>query len=140
MISDIYPAKGATGALHAALSAPTTEWAAVLACDLPFVTPELMRYLAGAVSGEVDAVVPVQPDGRFQPLCGIYRVKECRTYLKHMLKEEDMPALAAITNCLRTRLVTYEELSDLPGSEHFFLNINSPEDQKIAEYIDRHSA
>jgi molybdopterin-guanine dinucleotide biosynthesis protein A len=135
LIFDVYSGKGATGALHAALSEAMTEWAAVLACDLPFVTTGLVQRLAAAVSDDVDVVIPVQPDGRFQPLCALYRVKECCKYLEHMLTDEDMPALSAITSCLRTRSITYEELRDLAGSEHFFLNVNTAEDLEKARQL-----
>src|SRR5215204_4503987 len=38
---DVYPGWGALGGLHAALNACTTQWAMIIACDLPFVTPAL---------------------------------------------------------------------------------------------------
>src|ERR687889_1175002 len=44
--ADVYPQWGALGGLHAALTACKREWAIVVACDLPFVTPELIFYLA----------------------------------------------------------------------------------------------
>src|SRR2546421_11149393 len=40
-VVDIHPSWGALGGIHTALTACETEWAAVVACDLPFVTKEL---------------------------------------------------------------------------------------------------
>jgi len=136
MVSDVYPGKGANGAVHAALAGAVSEWAAVLACDLPFVTPELMRRLAALLATDIDAVIPVQPDGRFQPLCALYRVNECLGYLDGILNlYDDIPALAEITASLRTRLITFDELSALPDSQHFFFNINTPEDLRKAQQL-----
>src|SRR5829696_8721619 len=72
-VADVYPQWGALGGLHAALSACKREWAIVVACDLPFVTAELFSFLAGKRLDH-DAVVPVQQDGRPQPLAALYRV------------------------------------------------------------------
>src|ERR1044071_2947153 len=44
-VPDVYPQWGALGGLHAALAACESEWAIVVACDLPFVTPELFSFL-----------------------------------------------------------------------------------------------
>lgn len=44
----------------------------VLACDLPFVTAEVVRALAEADAGGAPAVVAVDSRGRLQPLCARY--------------------------------------------------------------------
>src|SRR6185369_4343495 len=61
--TDVFGGVGALGGLHGALSACKSDWALVVACDLPFVTRELFAKLA-MICGESEAVVPVQEDGR----------------------------------------------------------------------------
>src|SRR3954470_539334 len=46
LVRDLRAGMGALGGLHAALVSCRAEWAAVLACDLPFVTGELFKHLA----------------------------------------------------------------------------------------------
>src|SRR4029078_5408896 len=72
-VADVYPQWGALGGLHAALAACASEWAIVVACDLPSVTADLFSFLA-ALRLDHDAVVPIQQDGRPQPLAALYRV------------------------------------------------------------------
>src|SRR5947209_16149188 len=43
--ADVYKSWGALGGVHAALSNCKSEWAAVIACDLPFVTTALFQRL-----------------------------------------------------------------------------------------------
>src|SRR5207244_12891152 len=74
-IFDLYQDRGSFGAVHAALAHARTEWAVVLACDFPFISVELLQYLSTLLSDHVDAIAPIQPDGRVQPLCAFYRVK-----------------------------------------------------------------
>lgn len=125
-VPDVYAGWGALGGLHAALSACRAEWAAVVACDLPFVTGELFARLAG-FSEDWQAVVPVQRDGRLQPLCALYRTAVCREIARRMIEEgERRPR--ALVRLVRARLVHWEELSDLPGARLFFENVNTPED------------
>src|SRR5688572_13319141 len=46
VVPDVHEGLGAMGGLHAALSACGVRWAAVVSCDLPFVTGELFERLA----------------------------------------------------------------------------------------------
>ena len=77
-IADTIPGLGAVGAVSTALAHASAEWTFVLACDLPFVAGRLIRFMASFAVDEYDAIVPVQPDGRWQPLCAFYRTKKCR--------------------------------------------------------------
>ncbi len=136
VIYDIYQDRGAYGGLHAALSTANSSWIFALACDLSGVSVELLKYLAGLIQGTLDAIVPVQPDGRIQPLCGLYKTAPCLSVIEEMLGNEGkLPPLRAILENVRTRFVTFDELNNLPDSENFFLNLNSPEDLEKTQGI-----
>ncbi|HJU92799.1 MAG TPA: molybdenum cofactor guanylyltransferase [Pyrinomonadaceae bacterium] len=125
-VPDIYPQWGALGGLHAALSASTRAWAIIVACDLPFVTPELFLYLA-SMRLDHDAVVPVQIDSRPQPLAALYRVDPCRQRATELIdagRRRPLDLLEAVN----TRWVAFEEIRNLDQAERFFVNINTPED------------
>ncbi len=125
-VPDIHVKWGALGGLHAALAACRTEWAIIVACDLPFVTGELFVRLA-SLRENFDAIVPVQPDGRLQPLCALYRAGACRKRAEELIAAgERRPR--ALLNLMNTRRIAYEELSDLSGANLFFTNVNTPED------------
>jgi molybdopterin-guanine dinucleotide biosynthesis protein A len=114
------------GGLHAALAACRAEWAAVVACDLPFVTGELFARLM-RLREDAEAVVPVQPDGRLQPLCALYRTHPCRERARELIEQgERRPR--RLVQAVRARTVAWEELADLTGAHLFFENVNTPED------------
>lgn len=130
VVEDLHAGLGALGGLHAALSACRAEWAAVVACDLPFVTGELLSRLASILSDETDAtdaVVPLQDDGRVQPLCALYRARACLKHVEEMIGAGELRP-RVLLSLVRARLVEFEELRDLKGSARFFLNVNTPED------------
>lgn len=127
VVEDLRAGLGALGGLHAALASCRAEWAAVVACDLPFVTGELLARLLSECTAETDAVVPVQEDGRVQPLCAMYRARVCLEQVEELIRAGELRPRVLLSR-VRARLVAFEELRDLQGSTRFFVNVNTPED------------
>jgi molybdopterin-guanine dinucleotide biosynthesis protein A len=126
VVPDVHPGWGALGGLHAALFACRAQWAAVVACDLPFVTGELFVRLA-SLRENFDAVVPVQADTRMQPLCALYRVEPCLKRAEELIASgERRPR--ALLYAVHTRMVAVTEVADIKGAPLFFMNVNTPED------------
>jgi molybdopterin-guanine dinucleotide biosynthesis protein A len=135
VVPDVHVRWGALGGLHAALAACRAEWAIVAACDLPFITGELLVRLA-SLRENFDAVVPVQADGRWQPLCALYRARACRERVEELIGAGERRPRALLDR-VRTRRVAFEELCDLPGADRFFINVNTPEDYANARKEER---
>lgn len=133
VVADVHSEWGALGGLHAALDACHGEWAAVVACDLPFVTGELFVRLA-RLREDFDAVVPVQTDGRLQPLCALYRVRACLPLAEELIAAGERRPRRLLEG-VRTRTVAPLELADLAGAELFFTNVNTPEDYAYAKAV-----
>lgn len=125
-VEDNYPKWGALGGLQTALSACQAEWAIVVACDLPFVTPELCKRLV-ALRESYEAVVPIQPDCKPQPLCALYKINPCLDQATQLIEKGYRRPLDLIERVNR-RWVEFSEVDDLPGAEKFFVNINTPDD------------
>lgn len=132
VVRDVHEGLGALGGLHAALAACRTKWAAVVSCDLPFVTAGLFERLAALRDDDVDAVAPVQEDGRPQPLCALYDAARCREVAERLIGAGELRP-RALLRTVRTRWVGFEELSDLEGARLFFANVNTPEDYEEAK-------
>jgi molybdopterin-guanine dinucleotide biosynthesis protein A len=126
-VPDVHPGWGALGGIQAALGACRRDWALIVACDLPFVTSELFRRLVSFVDNRTDTVVPIQPDGRPQPLCALYQHETCRSQAERLIEiGEHTPR--ALLAAVETRWIEFGELEDLPGAKNFFLNVNTPAD------------
>lgn len=125
-VSDVYPQWGALGGLHAALAACRRDWAIVVACDLPFVTTELFSLLA-SLRLDHEAVVPIQPDDRPQPLAALYRVEPCRRRATELIEAGRRRPLDLL-EAVQTRWVSFDEMRNLEQAEKFFVNINTPSD------------
>ncbi len=133
-VPDLHERWGALGGIHAALDACQSAWAAIVACDLPLVTYELFARLSQFAKQPFDAVVPVQPDGRQQPLCAFYRRESCLAATDRLIASDEHTPRALLAS-VPTRWVEFSELADLPNAEHFFLNVNTPADYERATRI-----
>ncbi|MCA1636698.1 MAG: molybdenum cofactor guanylyltransferase [Acidobacteria bacterium] len=136
VVPDMHESLGALGGLHAALRACEGRWAAVVSCDLPFVTGALMLRLASFLCDETEAVAPLQDDGRAQPLCAVYARAACLGVAEDLIRAGELRPRRLLRR-VRTRWVSFDELSDLKGSELFFTNVNTPEDYARAQQASR---
>jgi molybdenum cofactor guanylyltransferase len=126
VVRDVYAKWGALGGLHAALASASSPWAAVVACDLPFVTGELFVRLA-SLRENFDAVVPLQPCGRLQPLCALYRRETCQPRAEELIAAGERRPRRLLLE-VNARRVEPGELADLAHAALFFTNVNTPED------------
>jgi molybdopterin-guanine dinucleotide biosynthesis protein A len=133
VVPDVHAEWGALGGLHAALDACRSPWAAIVACDLPFVTGELFVRLA-RLRDNFAAVVPIQADGRPQPLCALYRTSDCLPCVEELIAAGERRPRRLLER-VETRRVAFSELADLEGASLFFTNVNTPEDYAAAKAL-----
>lgn len=135
VVRDLVENSGAMGGLHAALchaeAGHSAGRIAVVSCDLPFVTGELMRRLASLCVEGVEAVAPVQEDGRVQPLCAVYETVACAAAAGELIRAGELRPRELLRR-VRTRWVAFEELAGLAGARLFFMNVNTPEEYERA--------
>lgn len=129
-VFDIYENRGAVGGIHAAFKDCETEFAVILAIDLPLVTREAIENLAKiALTKNTAAIVPRQIDGRLQPLAAVYRVKNCLPEIEKLMDENKS---ASARDLLERIFAFYVEQSEITTNVNLFLNVNFPADfQKL---------
>lgn len=129
-VFDVIEGRGPLGGLHTALYHAASEWVFVLACDLPFVTAELIGRLAEFRDEEHGAVIPEQPDGRPQPLCAFYRVATAKPIVEEIvLLHRVPPPMHEVVSFLAPRIVTPAEYNPITVRPvPFFSNINTESD------------
>jgi molybdenum cofactor guanylyltransferase len=134
VVRDIYPERGALGALHAALTNCETKMAVILAVDLPQVTTETLENLIRFAlnSNKYIGFVPRQTDGQIQPLCAVYRAKYCLPALEKLLAENDS---ASARDFLDLILPKYIDSGLLGADENLLFNVNDPADFEEAKRL-----
>lgn len=126
-IFDQFDGRGALGGIHAALKDCETEFAIILAVDLPFVTVEAIENLTNIAleSKNLNAVVPIQNNGKAQPLCAVYRAKTCLISLENLLNENNRASVMDFLAMISPRLINADTLSE---NENLLFNVNFPSD------------
>jgi molybdopterin-guanine dinucleotide biosynthesis protein A len=132
--------KAAIAGLVSALKHSQTEWTAILACDLPFVTSELFRLLISKTSTapeKAGVIIPVQSDDKLQPLCAVYRTAVGLSEAVSVVNIGNL-RLRELVDRLDPVTIGFGELAFLGENNDPFVNINSPKDfQKALEQRQR---
>lgn len=123
---------GPLGGLQALLSWLPTEWALVIACDQPFLSPALLQELLTKTQLDVD-VVCGQPGNALEPFPGLYR-RSCLPAIEEMLARgarslQDFLAVA------RTEALPLERVRRWDPELLSYLNVNTPDDLAGARAI-----
>lgn len=122
--SDIYPNQGPLSGIHAGLSASNTSLNLVVACDMPFLQLNLLRYMLQISSG-LDAVVPCIC-GLVEPLHAIYN-KSCLELIENQLRS-GRRKISDLLWLLQVRYLESEEIKRFDPELISFFNINNAED------------
>ncbi|MBW3570196.1 MAG: molybdopterin-guanine dinucleotide biosynthesis protein B [Gemmatimonadetes bacterium] len=135
MRPDDVPGLGALGGIHTAL-----RWAAecgapgalVVACDMPWVSAELLRTIAErAASTSADAVVPESGGRRgIEPLCAWYSVRSL-PQVQRMIDGGER-RVHRLLDGIRAEVIPLAEVRRIGEPGILFLNVNTVDDLRRA--------
>ena len=132
MASDSQPGAGALPGLLTALTAASGEFVLVVACDMPFLDRELLAYLL-QLAPQADVVVP-KWDGRYQPMCAVYKRDVIMPAIQHAL-QNGQKRLISFYSAVQVLQVDETTIAQLDPNGCTFFNVNTPEDVAIAEQM-----
>ena len=130
IIGDAIPDAGPLGGIYSALLDAAHDRVLILACDLPFVTRDLLARLAdeSREHPEADAVVPRSSRG-IQPLCAIYATR-CLDAARARIDRGALRASGLLED-IRVRELGPETLARYDDGS-LFENVNTPHDHERA--------
>jgi molybdenum cofactor guanylyltransferase len=126
-VPDLRPGRqGPLAGIETGLLAARHRAVFVAAGDMPFLTGDLVGYLLGLLSGDVQAVVP-DLGGRVHPLCAAYG-REVRSAVSAALDRGTRSVRELLEALPGVRYVRQEELWRFGNPDLLLTNVNSPED------------
>lgn len=134
MVGDVWPDKGSLGGIYSALYHMTTPYGLVVACDMPFLQADSLRYLS-ALCPDHDVVIP-DVLGELQTLHAIYS-KACLEAIAARLEANRLRIVGFFPD-VRVRTVSAAELQPFDPELRAFHNLNTPEDFAAAAERLRH--
>jgi len=133
IVQDLVPGRGPLGGLATGLFFAHYPWTLVMACDLPFVKPELLTLLAQKALTAPHgprALIPQHAAG-WEPLVAVYSKSCLKAALKLLAHER--PRLQDLRRQgVVFQFVTEEELVKFDPDLISFINLNTPEDLERA--------
>jgi len=131
VVEDIHPGQGPLGGIHAALTSSRADLNLVLAVDMPFVELRFLDYLLSAASESSALVTVPHTEGRWQPLCAVYR-RDFAAVAEPALSE-GKNRIDALFAQVETRVIAEEELRRIGFSTDMFRSLNTPAEFESAK-------
>lgn len=131
VIADEWPGRGPLAALATALRASDSAWALLVACDMPFTQPALLRALArlALTTPEADVIVLRGARG-IEPLHAVYHLA-CLPLALARLASADA-SLRGLLAEARVREMAPAEVASLDPEGRSTFNANTPEEWRRA--------
>ena len=137
MFSDVIPEAGSLGGIYTGLVSAKAPYSLCLACDMPFVKSEFLRFLCETAT-ETDVVIPRNAED-FQPLCAVYS-QVCREPIRQKIDAGRLK-ITGFFDQVRVRVVEGELLTRYDPHDVMFFNANTPEEyehaRRMLEELDR---
>jgi molybdopterin-guanine dinucleotide biosynthesis protein A len=129
--ADLYPGKSALGGIYTGLVSSDSLQNLVVAADMPFLNPSLLRHLM-SLSAHSDVVMPVV-NGEIEPLHAIYS-RDCLEPIRVQLEEGGLK-IRDFLGRVRVRYVEGDEMERFDPERLSFFNINTLADLRRARSI-----
>ena len=132
-VNDVLPGKGPLGGIYTGLLTSTSFYNLVVASDMPFLNPALLRYMT-KVSADFDIVV-TRVDGLVEPLHGVY-ARSCLEPIEQLFEQNEL-SIRRLFPMVQTRYVETDEVDRFDPDHLSLFNVNTQGDLQRAEEIAR---
>lgn len=131
---DLIPDMGPLMGLYTGLHYAKHEIVTMVACDMPFVNPDLIKEEVRLLEDQgCDVVIPIL-NGKAEPLHAAYRRESCMDAIERGLKA-DMKRLIEWHPMVKVCEMGEAEVKKYDPQGRAFFNINTPDDLLAAEEI-----
>ncbi len=127
VIPDVFPDAGPLGGIFSALKSASYPQVFFIPLDLPFIDEMHVRYILAASLHLVTPIIPVHPNGKLEPLCGVYP-KTILPAVLELLTQRRFKVLDLLDK------IGFQELAikNFPNyHEHLFFNVNTLADAQL---------
>ena len=134
VVFDPQPHAGVLPALAAGLEAASGDVCLSVACDMPFVSAELFRYLLELQrASQADVVIP-RSDGYVEPMHAVYRRQAVLDAIRRALARGEQRMISYFGD-VAVREVPESEWRTLDPAGTAFFNVNTPAELEAARRL-----
>jgi molybdopterin-guanine dinucleotide biosynthesis protein A len=134
LAEDILPGKGALGGLYTALAVTQNPLVVVVACDMPFVNPQLLSAeLKLLDESGADVIIPTSPRG-YEPMHAVYSRENCMIAVESALEAGRRRMISWFPE-VNVTYMSEDEVAHYDPDFLAFSNVNTPQEFLKAEAI-----
>ncbi len=128
MVADVYPDRGSLGGIYSGLKAASGEAAFTVACDMPFLNPDVVRLVVARAS-QGDVVIP-RVGHQLETMHAAY-AKACLPHIEERLLAGQLKIVEFFE---RVRVVEIAEadVARFRDPRVAFMNVNTPDELERA--------
>ncbi|MDQ4044050.1 MAG: molybdenum cofactor guanylyltransferase [Chloroflexota bacterium] len=138
--SDAFPGAGTLGGIATALRVASNPRVLVVACDMPLLSPELLKAMV-ELPVKDDVVVPWLPveherqggKGTYETLHAIYR-RDCLPHIERRIADGELRVVGFFDD-VRVRMLDEDWLRQYDPDLRSFRNANTPEELEIVRQL-----
>jgi molybdenum cofactor guanylyltransferase len=130
-VVDLYPETGSLIGIYTGLVHSSNFLNLVVACDMPFLNLELLRYMVKIAPG-FDVVIP-RIGNEMEPLHAVYS-KNCTGPMENLIGQGNLK-ITGFFDSVKVKYVGEEELDRFDPEHLSFFNINTEADLKRARTL-----
>jgi molybdopterin-guanine dinucleotide biosynthesis protein A len=134
MYQDLIKGLGPLGGIYTGLEKMPDRSGFFVACDMPFLNEDLIRYIVEIDNNDFDAVVP-KIDWKMEPLHALYS-RDCLPAIKGLIESGDC-MINKFFQKIRARFINEDEIKKYDPLLSSFFNINMP--GELIEAVNRES-
>jgi len=131
MVADVFPDHGSLGGIYSGLDAASGEVAFTVACDMPFLVPEIARLVLER-AGEADVVAPKVGE-QWETLHACYG-KACLGPIAACLRAGRLK-ISGFFDEVRVLAIAAELVARVRDPALAFMNVNTPEELRRAREL-----
>ncbi|WP_320043026.1 molybdenum cofactor guanylyltransferase [uncultured Desulfobacter sp.] len=132
VVTDINPSRCSLAGLHAGLFYADYDWSYVTACDLPFLSEKVIRYLLAQRDLDKQIIIP-QTRGGLEMLSALYH-KSCLPRIETNLEKQEF-MIKKILKSEKSIQIPPRVLESLDQNMRFAFNVNTLQDLKTARKL-----
>ena len=138
IVEDRWPGEGPLGGvvtalLHTQGNEPACEWNLIVSCDMPFLTPDWMAFLAGRAEQSEAQVVLAHSDHGPEPLCACWRTDAVETLQSAF--ERGVRKVTQGISLLHAEVLDERDWKRFDSAGRLFWNMNTAADYEEARRI-----
>lgn len=132
MVGDVFPDHGSLGGIYSGLKAATGDVAFTVACDMPFLRPDVVRLVIDRAAG-ADVVIPRVGD-QLETMHASY-AKACLPHMEERLRAGRLKIIGFFDR-VRVLEIAEDEVRRLADPSVVFMNVNTPDELARARAVD----